>query len=121
LLGFLLAAVSVTGVMKSATLVAIGVPVLALGVPIFDTVQAILGRLQRGQPIYRPDRSHVHHRLLSAGWSHRGAVLVIWAVSGLFCSAALSLMGLEVASATISVLVGLLLLLLCIRRPTSKG
>jgi UDP-GlcNAc:undecaprenyl-phosphate GlcNAc-1-phosphate transferase len=120
LLGYILATVSVTGVMKSATLVSVGVPLLALGIFIFDSLQAIVSRLRHGLPPYRPDQRHVHHRLLRAGWSHREAVLMIYAISGLLNSAALTLLGLNGASAMLSVAVAGLIFFLCVRRNSSN-
>lgn len=120
LLGYILATVSVTGVMKSATLVSVGVPLLALGIFIFDSLQAIVSRLRHGLPPYQPDQRHVHHRLLRAGWSHREAVLMIYAISGLLNSAALTLLDLDGASAMLSVAVAGLIFFLCIRRNSPK-
>ncbi|GAB7387732.1 hypothetical protein BSNK01_15690 [Bacillaceae bacterium] len=64
-----------------ATLLSITITLLALGVPVFDTLQVIFSRLKRGTPIYRPDRLHVHHRLLAYGLTQRQAVIVIYAIS----------------------------------------
>lgn len=80
-LGFTLAAVSVHGVMKSAAAVGVAVPVLAVGLPIFDTVFAIFRRVANGRPAFQPDKDHLHHRLLRMGLSHRNTVLVMWGIS----------------------------------------
>lgn len=120
LLGYILATVAVTGAMKSATLVSVGVPLLALGIFIFDSLQAIVSRLCHGLPPYRPDQRHVHHRLLRAGWSHREAVLMIYAISGLLNSAALTLLDLNGASAMLSVIVAGLIFFLCVQRHPRK-
>jgi UDP-GlcNAc:undecaprenyl-phosphate GlcNAc-1-phosphate transferase len=116
LLGYVLATVSVAAAMKKASLVSVGVPLLALGIFIFDSLQTIVSRLRHGQPPYRPDQRHVHHRLLRAGWSHREAVLMIYAISGLLNSAALTLLGLSTASVILSLGVAGLILFLCVRR-----
>lgn len=81
-LGFALAAVSVEGSLKSPTAVALAVPVLALGIPIFDTAFAIFRRWREGRPIAEADRAHIHHRLLELGLSHREVVLVMYMISG---------------------------------------
>ncbi|MDI3280579.1 MAG: MraY family glycosyltransferase [Bacillota bacterium] len=81
LIGFMLAALAAEGALKGATAVALLVPTVALGVPILDTAFAIVRRFWQGRPIYRPDREHLHHRLLSLGLSQRQAVAVIYAVS----------------------------------------
>lgn len=81
-LGFGLAVVSVEGLLKTTTVVALGIPVLALGLPIADTFLAIVRRLQSGRSIAEADRQHLHHRLLDMGLSHRDAVIVLYIISG---------------------------------------
>ncbi len=78
LLGFILASTSIIGALKSATAMTILVPVLALGVPIADTLLAIVRRSTNGHSIALADKDHIHHRLLRLGLSHRGAVLVVY-------------------------------------------
>lgn len=90
-LGYMVACLSVLGVFKSTALVAVVVPLLALGVPIYDTVSTMLGRLWRGQPVYYADRSHFHHRLLDRGLSVRQTVLVIYGLTAALCLVALGL------------------------------
>jgi UDP-GlcNAc:undecaprenyl-phosphate GlcNAc-1-phosphate transferase len=90
-LGFTLAGIAVQGTLKSATTIALAVPLLALGVPILDTTLAILRRFKQGQPIFQADRSHLHHRLLELGLSQRQAVLVLYFVSGCFGLGAVAL------------------------------
>ena len=81
LLGFVLAAISVEGALKSVATIALLVPILALGLPIFDTLFAVIRRYTNGRPIYEPDRSHLHHQLLDKGLSQRQVVLVLYAIS----------------------------------------
>lgn len=80
-LGFVLAAISVSGALKSAAAVTLVVPVLALGVPIFDTIFAIVRRVYNGKPIGEADQGHLHHRLLALGLNQRQAVLSVYAIS----------------------------------------
>ncbi|HLV09444.1 MAG TPA: MraY family glycosyltransferase [Halanaerobiales bacterium] len=80
-LGFILAAVSVSGALKSAATVTLVVPVLVLGVPIFDTVFAIIRRIYNGKPISKADNGHIHHRLLALGFNQRQAVMSVYAIS----------------------------------------
>ena len=80
-LGFILAAISITGSHKSTVVVAIAAPVLALGIPILDTVMAITRRLIAGRPIFAPDRGHMHHVLIDKGHSTRKAVGVFYTIS----------------------------------------
>lgn len=89
LLGFVLAAVSVQGLLKTAATVALGIPLLVLAVPILDTSFVVLKRLKHGQPITAPDKSHFHHRFLNIGFSQRRAALTIWAWVGILAAAAL--------------------------------
>ncbi|MEI6285594.1 MAG: MraY family glycosyltransferase [Bacillota bacterium] len=80
-LGFILASVSIVGSIKSLAAIAILVPILALGVPIFDTLFAIFRRYKSGNPIFAPDKGHLHHRLLQRGLSVKQAVLAMYAIS----------------------------------------
>ncbi len=77
-LGFCLGACSVLCVAKSAALVGLTLPALALGIPIFDTLCSALRRFLEGRSIFAPDRSHFHHRLLDLGLRQRQAVILIY-------------------------------------------
>ncbi len=80
-LGFIIAAASVMCLMKSGSIVALALPAVALGLPIFDTAYAILRRYLERRPITSPDKEHLHHRLLDMGLRHRQAVIVIYTVT----------------------------------------
>ena len=82
-LGFMLAGISVIGAVKCAATIALIVPILALGLPILDTTFAIIRRYRGGAPIFKPDRGHLHHRLLDMGFTQRQAVLLMYVVSAL--------------------------------------
>ena len=88
-LGYVIAAVSVMGSMKTAAAAVLIVPLVALAVPITDTVLAIVRRRQSGVPIFSPDKNHLHHRLLAAGLSQKQVVLVMYALTAFFSAAAL--------------------------------
>ncbi|NPV69732.1 MAG: undecaprenyl/decaprenyl-phosphate alpha-N-acetylglucosaminyl 1-phosphate transferase [Firmicutes bacterium] len=81
-LGCALASVSAEGALKSATAIAL-VPVIALGLPIFDTAFAIVRRVCNGRSVASADRSHIHHRLLEMGLSQKQAVVLLYMASGL--------------------------------------
>ena len=81
LLGFLLAAISLKGAIKSATAFAIAVPILAFGIPIYDTLFAMIRRKINGKPIMQADRGHLHHRLLDMGLSQKQVVIIMYFVS----------------------------------------
>ncbi|QEK13691.1 undecaprenyl/decaprenyl-phosphate alpha-N-acetylglucosaminyl 1-phosphate transferase [Crassaminicella thermophila] len=83
-LGYMLAAISIDGLIKGATAIATVVPVLALGLPIFDTTFAILRRAINGRPIMQPDKGHLHHKLLSTGMGQKRTVLILYAISSVF-------------------------------------
>lgn len=82
-LGFTLATVSMIGMAKTYTLMAIVVPVVILGLPIFDTLFAIFRRVLHHKSIMEADRGHIHHRLIDAGLSQKQAVLVLYGVTAL--------------------------------------
>ena len=77
-LGFTLAATSVMCVSKSRALAGLALPVLALGIPIFDTLFSMLRRFLERRSLFAPDRSHFHHKLLDRGFSQRRVVLSIY-------------------------------------------
>jgi UDP-GlcNAc:undecaprenyl-phosphate GlcNAc-1-phosphate transferase len=84
-LGYCISVFSLLGLYKSVTLFSFVIPIIILGVPIFDTAFAIIRRFLNKQPISAPDKSHLHHRLLAIGISHRNKVLLIY-VFGIFFS-----------------------------------
>ena len=80
-LGFMIATVGILGAIKSQTAAALLIPVIALGVPLLDTIWATIRRFLMGRRIFQADREHFHHRLLKLGYSHRKAVLVLYAAT----------------------------------------
>ena len=84
-LGFTLATVSIMGFAKGYTVIAIIAPILAMGVPLFDTIFAMLRRIAKGQPPLRPDGAHIHHRLIKHGFTQRQAVLILYTVTSICC------------------------------------
>lgn len=90
-LGFILAGVSIIGAVKSAATIALIVPILALGLPILDTSFAIVRRYRGGVPIFKPDKGHLHHRLLDLGFTQRQAVLLMYTISAVLGLSAVTL------------------------------
>jgi UDP-GlcNAc:undecaprenyl-phosphate GlcNAc-1-phosphate transferase len=90
--GFLLAAFAVGGNLKSRTMIAVAVPVVALALPIFDASLAVLRRVIRGGAVTRGDRDHIHHRMLRLGLTPRRAVMLLYGVSVLLGSLALAIL-----------------------------
>lgn len=80
-IGYIIAAVSITGALKSAAAVTIFVPMLALAVPILDTTFAIIRRVFNDRPIGEADHGHIHHRLLAIGMNQRQAVISVYLIS----------------------------------------
>jgi UDP-GlcNAc:undecaprenyl-phosphate GlcNAc-1-phosphate transferase len=80
-LGFILGVISIQGVMKSYAAISIAVPLLVLGLPLFDTLFAIIRRLFTHKSIIKGDRGHLHHRLMDMGLSQRQSVLILYIAS----------------------------------------
>jgi UDP-GlcNAc:undecaprenyl-phosphate GlcNAc-1-phosphate transferase len=104
LVGFLLSVTAIMGQQKSATTLAVGVPLLIFALPIVDTSLAVTRRLAGGRrnggaglvgqlrgvsQVFKGDRSHIHHRLLDFGFSHRRTVLLLYALASLLSGLAL--------------------------------
>ena len=79
LLGFILATVSVEGLLKTAATVALFFPLLVLAVPIVDTTFVVARRLKHREPVFAGDQAHLHHRFLRRGFSQPRAAVTIWA------------------------------------------
>lgn len=90
-LGYMLAAISILGTVKSAATIALIVPIVALGLPILDTAFAIIRRYMSGRPIFKPDKGHLHHRLLEMGLTQKQAVLLMYVMSGCLGLSAIAL------------------------------
>ena len=114
-LGFVLATASVFCAVKSATLLGIALPALAMGIPIFDTLLCMVRRVLERRSIFSPDRGHFHHRLLDMGLHHRHVVMLIYLATmiiagmGMFMMAARNL-------GVVAIFAGELLLLLLLFR-----
>lgn len=94
-LGFMLAAISVVSFQKSNTIITLFIPVIALGVPIIDTLLAIVRRLAKNRHIFQADKEHIHHKLLFRGESQRRVVLSLYFLSTCFGMIALSFRGIK--------------------------
>ena len=83
-IGFLLAALSVTGTQKASTAVAVAIPLMAFALPVIDTGFALARRFVSGKPLFEGDREHIHHKLLERGWSQRRVAFALYGVCALF-------------------------------------
>src|SRR3954464_13874540 len=90
LLGFTLASVSVEGLLKTAALAPLVLPLLVLAVPLLDTSFVVARRIKQGRPIYLADRHHLHHRFEALGFSHRRSVAYLYAWCLTLAAAALA-------------------------------
>jgi len=94
-IGYTIAALAIMGSIKSQVGATILIPLLALGVPIFDTILSPLRRWVRGRQMFQPDKGHIHHQLMSMGLSSRRAVLIIYGISFILCLCAIILVNLR--------------------------
>ena len=90
-LGFVLANVAIMGSLKSAAALSLMIPILIMGVPIFDSLFSVWRRICLNKSPITPDRDHFHYRLVKLGLTHRQAVLVIYSISGVLSLCAIFL------------------------------
>ncbi|MFC5652969.1 MraY family glycosyltransferase [Paenibacillus solisilvae] len=91
-IGFILAVIALDGAFKQATVLSLFIPILALGVPIFDNLFVVAKRFIQGKSIYQADASQAHYRLLRAGLNHKQVVMVLCLVSTCFCLSSIILL-----------------------------
>jgi UDP-GlcNAc:undecaprenyl-phosphate GlcNAc-1-phosphate transferase len=92
-LGFVLAAIAIIGTFKIATTLSVALPMLVLGVPIFDGIRVVMQRAINRTPATMPDKtSHLHHVLINRGLSQRRAVWIIYGLTASLCAVALVLL-----------------------------
>jgi len=89
LLGYAVAILAIRSSMKSQVGILMLIPLLALGVPIFDTIFSPIRRWIIGRNMFDPDKGHIHHHLLKVGFSSRGAVLLIYGITMILCFVAI--------------------------------
>ena len=92
-LGFVLSTVSIMGLFKFHAIITFLVPLLALAVPLADTVFAFFRRILKGQSPFHPDRGHFHHRLMDSGLDQKQAVALLYGISALLGLVAVLLAG----------------------------
>ncbi len=102
-LGFMLAVMSIEGTIKGAVAVTIIAPMLALGIPIFDTSFAILRRLKKGMAPWEADKGHLHHRILDMGYGQKKTVIVLYIINILFALSVVFLIQGEIYRMLISI------------------
>lgn len=82
-LGYMIAVLSVISPLKRATFIGTIIPIMALAVPIFDTLFAMIRRIYRRESVMKADKDHLHHRLMAAGFGQRRSVLVMYGIVGI--------------------------------------
>ena len=83
-IGYSLSVISIIGVAKTVTLFVFIAPVLVLGLPIFDTLFAIIRRIIKGKSfkaVFEADKGHLHHRLMKQGFTQKQSVFILYALS----------------------------------------
>ena len=86
-LGFMLSVISILGIAKTYTIAVIVLPVIVLGLPIFDVLMAIIRRTIKGKSlkaVFQADKGHLHHKLVAKGFSQKQAVLILYGISAAF-------------------------------------
>ena len=114
-LGFTIATASVMCASKSSALVGLVLPMLALGIPIFDTLFSMLRRFLERRSVFSADRRHFHHRLLALGLTQRHVVLVIYALTALAAGLGMFMMLTRNVQSLVVLFCVLILLLLVFR------
>jgi UDP-GlcNAc:undecaprenyl-phosphate GlcNAc-1-phosphate transferase len=89
-LGFLLGCYGAVWSQKSATVLGMTAPLMALSIPLLDTALAIIRRFLRGEPVFGADLAHIHHRLLNRGLTPRRVALLLYGASGVAACFALT-------------------------------
>lgn len=82
--GYSLSIISILGIAKTATAFVVVLPIIVLGLPIFDTISSIIRRLIKGKSlkaIIQADKGHIHHKLIARGFSQKEAVLILYGIS----------------------------------------
>jgi UDP-GlcNAc:undecaprenyl-phosphate GlcNAc-1-phosphate transferase len=95
LLGYMVAGLSIMGAVKSPVGALIILPVLALGIPLLDTILSPLRRFISGKRVLSPDKDHIHHRFLKLGFTTRKSVFIIYAITLFLCSVAVVLVNIR--------------------------
>lgn len=116
-LGYVLAATSVSGLMKGAALIGIATPMMVMALPMIDSVKVVFGRAVRRERLMAADRTHLQFRLTDAGWEVHSSLLFAYALAGLSGCAAMALLRLRGGGASLAILVSVLLVWVAARRP----
>lgn len=115
-LGYILATVSIQGLFKGYAVISFIVPLLILGLPLFDTGFAIIRRVMNHRPIMEADRGHIHHRLMDMGFSQKQSVGILYIICTVLCLSAVVLISSGPLRALLVIAVTLVLIVIAARR-----
>ncbi len=115
-IGYAIAALAILGSLKSQVGATLLIPLLALGVPIFDTILSPLRRFLKGRRMFQPDKDHIHHRLLEMGLSTRNAVLIIYAATAVLCFLAILVVNIRNKTAGLLLLIPAIAVFVIVRK-----
>ncbi|MCL4524667.1 MAG: undecaprenyl/decaprenyl-phosphate alpha-N-acetylglucosaminyl 1-phosphate transferase, partial [Acidobacteria bacterium] len=108
-IGLVLAALSIDSSQKGPVLLTVAIPLMIFGLPLLDVSVTTARRFLSGQPLFRRDEEHLHHRLQKIGMTPRGSVLLLYGLAALFALASLLLVNYKGATAPlIALLCGIL-------------
>ncbi|MBN1364682.1 MAG: undecaprenyl/decaprenyl-phosphate alpha-N-acetylglucosaminyl 1-phosphate transferase [Syntrophaceae bacterium] len=115
-LGYTIAALSIHGSLKTGLATTLLIPLLALGVPIFDTLLSPVRRWLLGSRIFSPDKGHIHHHLLKIGLSYKWVVVLIYGITFLFCIAGIILVNIHNYMAGIFLIAMIIVFFIAVRK-----
>lgn len=123
-LGYAMAIISVEGVFKLHTVLSFVIPISIFAFPLFDTVSAFVRRVSHGKSPFSADRSHLHHKLVDMGFTHKQCVHILYAISGILglasvCLAAEKSVGKTVAIIAVALII-LALYFIILRNPATR-
>lgn len=94
-LGYMLASLSLLNSSLETSTVSLIMPIVALGLPIFDTVFSMIRRFLVGRKVFQADKDHVHHQILKKGFSHKQTVIILYLIASAFCVLSFSIIALQ--------------------------
>ena len=120
-LGFVLAAISLDGLLKSYAAMSLAIPVIIIGLPIFDVVFAVIRRLAKGTSPTNSDRGHLHHKLLDMGLTPKQSVLILYVASAILGLVSFVFANKNIMSAVILLILLPVFVFACIKYFTSEN
>ena len=119
-LGFVLATTSVGGLLKSYAAMSLAIPILIIGLPIFDVAFAIIRRLAKGKSPAIPDRSHLHHKLIDMGLTQKQSVVILYITSAVLGLCSFIFANKNILSAVILLILLPVFVLACVKYFTAE-